>query len=210
MLGKIEEGFPRIAGRRATLSCLPGKVLRFEGIREQLRRLQGRSDLHPKVPAYAGGKFPTTTYLVGAGAQDAGRSRVSGHRLPEQVSEWLAIQKERSVIPGPDDLLVETFPRGGRYLHGRLSVRGPARPPDAGHAADRRLDRAKARPLGFVATDYCALPSGACATWAPWLRRGRRLTLAGLFDEDMLGDDLESVDGRQSFMLKRTFRLLCH
>ncbi|MCY1240071.1 DEXH box helicase, DNA ligase-associated [compost metagenome] len=67
----------------------------------------------------------------------------------------------------------------------------------------RRLDRAALKPLGFVATDY------SLAVWALddlgttfELRRG---ALAELFDEDMLGDDLEAWLN-ESFLLKRTFR----
>ncbi len=36
-------------------------------------------------------------------------------RLPDQVADWLSIQNEVSVLPRRDQLLVETFPRGGRF-----------------------------------------------------------------------------------------------
>ncbi|MGO4843533.1 DNA ligase-associated DEXH box helicase, partial [Rhizobiaceae sp. 2RAB30] len=68
----------------------------------------------PKVPVYAGGKFPLSTYLadqVRAMLADPDRWQ----RLPEQVSDWLRIQKEKSVLPKRGDLLVETFPRGNRF-----------------------------------------------------------------------------------------------
>jgi ATP-dependent Lhr-like helicase len=67
----------------------------------------------------------------------------------------------------------------------------------------RRLERARLRPLGFVANEY------ALAVWglgdpARAIRNGD-LKLAQLFDEDMLGDDLESWLG-ESALMKRTFR----
>src|SRR5690606_20732082 len=71
----------------------------------------------------------------------------------------------------------------------------------------RRLERLGARPLGFVATDY------SLAVWALNdiggmidAKGGKaRISLTDLFDEDMLGDDLEAwLD--ESYMLKRTFR----
>jgi ATP-dependent Lhr-like helicase len=41
-----------------------GKVLRFEGIRENECLVSKAWDQDPKVPAYAGGKFPLSTYLA--------------------------------------------------------------------------------------------------------------------------------------------------
>jgi ATP-dependent Lhr-like helicase len=67
----------------------------------------------------------------------------------------------------------------------------------------RRLERARARPLGFVATDY------SMAIWGlrdmGQMFEAGNLSLADLFDEDMLGDDLEAWLA-ESWMLKRTFR----
>ena len=36
--------------------------------------------------------------------------------LPDEVAEWLRLQKSRSRLPGRNDLLVETFPRGGKWF----------------------------------------------------------------------------------------------
>ena len=68
----------------------------------------------------------------------------------------------------------------------------------------RRLDRAGASPLGFVANDYALARVGASATF----RRSSPTaasTSAQLFDEDMLGDDLDAWLAESSLM-KRTFR----
>ena len=67
----------------------------------------------------------------------------------------------------------------------------------------RRLERARMRPLGFVANEY------ALAVWglgdpARAINRGE-LSLAALFDEDMLGDELEAWLA-ESALMKRTFR----
>ena len=67
----------------------------------------------------------------------------------------------------------------------------------------RRLERARLRPLGFVANEY------ALAVWGLGdigLAIGRgQLSLAELFAEDMLGDDLEAWLA-ESALMKRTFR----
>jgi ATP-dependent Lhr-like helicase len=68
----------------------------------------------------------------------------------------------------------------------------------------RRLDRARARPLGFIATDY------GLAVWCGgdlgrMIGEGQ-LPLARLLDQDMLGDDLDAWLAESSLM-KRTFRI---
>jgi ATP-dependent Lhr-like helicase len=67
----------------------------------------------------------------------------------------------------------------------------------------RRLERARLRPLGFVANDYGLAVWGMSDITA---REGREPGfIDALFDEDMLGDDLEDWLA-ESFMMKRTFR----
>jgi ATP-dependent Lhr-like helicase len=67
----------------------------------------------------------------------------------------------------------------------------------------RRLERARLRPLGFMANEY------ALAVWGLGdvnLRIARgELSLDALFDQDMLGDDLEAWLA-ESALMKRTFR----
>ena len=67
----------------------------------------------------------------------------------------------------------------------------------------RRLERARLRPLGFVANEY-ALAVWALGDLGRALTRGE-LSLGALFDEDMLGDDLEAWLAELALM-KRTFR----
>jgi ATP-dependent Lhr-like helicase len=124
-------------------------------------------------------------------------------KLPEQVSEWLAIQKEHSILPSQNELLVETYPRGDRFYLVAYPFEGRLAHQTLGMLLTRRLERMKAKPLGFVASDY------AIAIWG--LKDFSKLFADGnpslemLFDQDMLGDDLEAwLD--ESFLLKRTFR----
>ena len=80
--------------------------------------------------------------------------------LPDQVSDWLRLQAEKSVLPKREDLLVETFPRGTRYYMVLYPFEGRLAHQTLGMLLTRRLERAKARPLGFVASDY------ALAIWS--------------------------------------------
>ncbi|WP_319414124.1 ligase-associated DNA damage response DEXH box helicase [uncultured Cohaesibacter sp.] len=201
VLGEVEEGF--IEGLAPGDSFLfAGQVLRFERLDENAALVTRTQHREPKVPAYNGGKFPLSTYL-------ASRVRAmladpeSWERLPAQVQHWLALQKERSIIPAADQMLIETFPRAGKFYLTLYAFEGRLALQTLGMLLTRRLERAGARPLGFVASDY------ALMIWG--LRDLARLeedlgwSLAQLFDEDMLGDDLESWLA-ESAMLKRTFR----
>jgi ATP-dependent helicase Lhr and Lhr-like helicase len=67
----------------------------------------------------------------------------------------------------------------------------------------RRLDRAGLEPLGFVANDY-ALSVWCRGDVSEAIEQGR-IDLAQLFEQDMLGDDLDAWLAESSLM-KRTFR----
>ncbi|MFD1745300.1 ligase-associated DNA damage response DEXH box helicase [Rhizobium helianthi] len=200
-LGKVEEYFLEQLVQGDTF-LFSGKVLRFEGIRENECLVTNAFTLDPKIPAYAGGKFPLSTYLADqVRAMLADPSR--WHVLPDQVRDWLAIQQEKSMLPARDELLIETFPRGNRFFMVAYCFEGRLAHQTLGMLLTRRLERAGARPLGFVANDY-ALAIWSLNDMGEMIDSGR-ISLSDLFDEDMLGDDLEAWLA-ESFMLKRTFR----
>ena len=109
------------------------------------------------------------------------------NRADRDGIEWLAFRYVAGELTSDE---VRDFE--GRLAHQTL-----------GMLLTRRLERMRARPLGFVASDY------ALAVWG--LRDMGAMFEAGkpsvdeLFEEDMLGDDLEAwLD--ESYLLKRTFR----
>ena len=63
ILGKIEGIFVEMLSPGDT-SLFAGKVLRLEGIRENKGIVSKGGSVNPKIPTYAGGKFPLTTYLA--------------------------------------------------------------------------------------------------------------------------------------------------
>jgi ATP-dependent Lhr-like helicase len=201
VLGEVEEYFVESLSQGDTF-MFGGRVLRFEGIRENECHASEARSSDPKIPAYAGGKFPLSTYLA-----DGVRAMLADPRLraelPEQVRDWLAIQAEKSVLPKRDELLIETFPRGQRFYLVAYPFEGRLAHQTLGMLLTRRLDRAGVKPLGFVATDYslaiwCLEDIGA-------LLGSKKISMSGLFDEDMLGDDLEAWLN-ETWLLKRTFR----
>ena len=147
----------------------------------------------PKIPAYAGGRLPLSPGLavrVRALLQDVSLH----HYLPDQVREWLRLQSEKSELPPPDKLLVETFKRGQKFYMAAYGFAGRNAHQTLGMLLSRRMEREGYGPLGFVATDY------AIALWS------RHLVTAPetLFSSDILGDDLEEWMA-ESTMLKRSF-----
>ncbi len=202
VLGEIEEDFCETLTPGDTF-LFAGEVLRFEGLAEDeclVTRAGPGTD--PAIPSYAGSKFPLSTFLA-ARVRAIIADPFEWDRLPRQLSEYLAQQRRHSVLPGERDLLVETFPRAGRHYLTAFPFEGRLAHQTLGMLLTRRLERAGLRPLGFAANDY------GIAIWGT-RDVGERAALApgfveALFDEDMLGDDLEAwLD--ESAMMKRTFR----
>ncbi len=179
-----------------------GEIVAFEGMRDNEAYVSRAQATNPKIPSYMGGKFPLSTYL----AERVRRimdDPSSWSALPDQVSDWLRLQRDVSVLPGRNSLLVETFPRGTNNYMVCYPFEGRLAHQTLGMLLTRRLERARARPLGFVASEY-ALGIWGLGNLSALIRTGR-LSLDELFSEDMLGEDLEDwLD--ESALMKRTFR----
>jgi ATP-dependent Lhr-like helicase len=193
VLGEIEEYFVNLL-RPGDTFMFAGRLLRFLRLHEMAVECAEGGDGEPMVPAYEGGRLPLTTNLadrVRGLLQDPSRWDL----FPEQVQEWLRLQRAVSRMPGRADLLVETFPRGDRWYLVAYCFEGRNAHQTLGMLLTRRMERAGLAPLGFVATDY------VLGIWSA----NRPTGIADLFDQDMLGDDLEAWMAESS-MLKRTFR----
>src|SRR5471030_904108 len=193
MLGEVEESFIQGLVPGDTF-VFAGRMLRFEGVKELVAQCSPATMGDPKLPAYGGGRLPLSTFLA---------ERVRGilqdptkhPKLPPEVRTWLDIQKWRSGLPKKDMLLVEGFPRGSKQFLVAYCFEGRNAHQTLGMLLTRRMERLGMQPLGFVATDY------VLATWS-----AREPTdVARLFEQDLLGDDLEAWMAESS-MLRRTFR----
>ncbi len=195
VLGKMEEYFLESLSPGDTF-IFSGEVLRFEGIRETAAYVTRTRDPEAQIPSYNGGKFPLSTFLASRVREMLAHPE-QWRTLPDPVGEWLRIQELRSILPKPGQLLVETFPRGSKEYLVCYPFEGRLAHQTLGMLLTRRLERLRKRPLGFVANEY------ALAIWA--LSDMSRLDLDKLFDEDMLGDDLDAWLA-ESMLYKRTFR----
>jgi ATP-dependent Lhr-like helicase len=116
-------------------------------------------------------------------------------RFPDDVREWLEVQSERSVLPEPHQLLVETFPHEGHHYMVAYSFEGWNAHQSLGMLLTKRMEKAGLKPLGFVANDYGL----ACYGLEP-IRDPK-----ALFSPDILEREfVEWVES--SYLLKTAFR----
>ena len=201
MLGEIEEYFIEglVVGDTFVFG---GEVVRYEAVVEDQVYVSRANDKDAKVPSYMGGKFPLSTYLAER-VRKLLDDRRAWNALPEQVREWLSLQAHLSRVPGVRELVVETFPRGNKHYLVCYPFEGRLAHQTLGMLLTRRMERARVRPLGFIANEY-ALAVWGLGDMSSMIRQGR-LDLDALFDPDMLGDDLEAWLA-ESALMKRTFR----
>jgi ATP-dependent Lhr-like helicase len=193
MLGEVEEYFVNML-RPGDTFMFAGRLLRFLRLHETVVEAAEGGTGDPMVPAYAGARMPLTTNLANR-VRGMLQDPATWHYFPEPVQEWLRLQKSRSRLPGRNDLLVETFPRGDRWYTVIYCFEGRNAHQTLGMLLTKRMERAGFAPLGFVATDYVL---GIWSAHQP-------TDIAALLEEDMLGDDLEAWMAESS-MLRRTFR----
>jgi ATP-dependent Lhr-like helicase len=194
-IGEVEEGYLDILGPGDTF-IFAGQVWRLVGITGTDVLVTPAPGEEAKMPSWGGSKFALSTFLA-AKVRAMMSDPASWGALPGDVREWLQLQGERSAIPQPDQMLLETFPHGKRYFLVAYPFEGRLAHTTLCMLLTRRLERAGAGPIGFVCNDY------ALAVWS--MRDMSGLNMADLFDEDMLGDDLEAWLA-ESPMMKAAFK----
>src|SRR6187397_3392849 len=97
MLGEIEEAFIEglVIGDTFVFG---GEVVRYEALAEDVVYVSRANDKDAKVPSYMGGKFPLSTYLAER-VRKLLDDRRAWNGLPEQVRDWLSLQKDFSSVP---------------------------------------------------------------------------------------------------------------
>ncbi|MDB5447874.1 MAG: ATP-dependent helicase, family [Phenylobacterium sp.] len=194
-VGEVEEGMLEMLDPGDTF-VFAGQVWRLMGVTNLDVLVTPANDRDPKMPSWGGSKFALSTFLARRVRQlmfDESHWAV----LPLDVREWLEAQRDRSRIVAEDEMLLETFPRGKRNFLVCYPFEGRLAHTTLAMLLTRRLERAGVGPLGFVCNDY------AMAVWA--LKPLDGLDFDRLFDQDMLGDDLEAWLA-ESFMMKRAFK----
>ena len=201
VIGELEEHFLSQLAWGDTF-LFGGEVLRFEGMDEFGALATRAPGKEPKIPSYEGGKFPLSTYLA-ARVRGLIADKSQWQHLPPQVRAWLSLQSWASAVPRADQMLVETFPRAEKHYLVCYPFEGRLAQQTLGMLLTRRLERWGAKPLGFVASEYALVIW--CVSDLSAMIQHSQISLAKLFDEDMLGDDLEAWLA-ESNMMKSAFR----
>lgn len=194
-LGEMEEGFLEMLSPGDTF-IFGGQVWRLHAVTGVDVLVTPAPHVDPKMPSWGSSKFAISTFLAGK-VRRMMSDDTTWHVFPDEVREWLEAQRANSALPRPDEMLVETFPQGKRHFLTCYPFDGRHAHTTLAMLLTRRLDRLGIGPLGFVCNDY------SMAIWS--LRPMDGLDLDALFEEDMLGDDLEAwLD--ESFLMKRAFK----
>lgn len=191
-LGKVEEDFGA--------QLAPGDTFRFAGLDLEVEALRDSAILvraarrAGQIPSYMGARMPLTTHLADR-VRAMLADRLGWVRLPDDVREWLEMQAWRSRLPGPDDLLVESFPHAQRAYTVFYTFEGWNANQSLGMLLTRRMEAAGMAPMGFVANDY------ALAIWS--LRPVA--DPAALLSPTILADEFSDWV-QNSYLLRRAFR----
>ncbi|WP_298359925.1 ligase-associated DNA damage response DEXH box helicase [uncultured Litoreibacter sp.] len=191
-LGEIEEGFAASLTQGDTF-LIGGQIVKYEGLNEMTVQVTRSPSDRPRIATFMGTKFATSTQLsermLRIFQQD------SWPDLPGHTADWLHLQRERSQLPQPGRLLIESFPRDGRSNTVVYGFAGRNAMQTLGLLLTQRMEEQGLDPLGFLATDYATLIWGLEPLTDP----------EPLFDLHNLREGLETwLAGNQ--VMKRTFR----
>lgn len=191
-LGKVEERF--------AASLRVGDTFQFSGMTLEVETLRDMelvvraSSKAAMIPSYSGLRLPLTTHLAGR-VRELLVDRAGWSRFPDDVREWLEVQDWRSQLPGPDNLLVESFPHAKRYYTVYYTFTGWNANQSLGMLITARMEAMGLMPGGFVANDYSLAVWGLKPVKDP----------ASLLSPEILTDEfVEWITG--SHLLRRAFR----
>ncbi|HEX8938449.1 MAG TPA: ligase-associated DNA damage response DEXH box helicase, partial [Sphingomicrobium sp.] len=191
-LGTVEEGFAS--------ALAPGDRFFFAGLSLEVEQFRDTdiivqaSSRRGQIVTYGGQRMSMSTHLADR-VRRMLADRNDWRRFPDDVREWLEVQSERSVLPEPHQLLVETFPHEGQHFMVVYSFEGWNAHQSLGMLLTKRMEKRGLKPLGFVANDYALACYGLEPVTEP----------KSLFSADIL--EQEFVDWvESSYLLKTAFR----
>ncbi len=194
VLGEVEEHFAQGLTAGDTF-IFAGELLAFVRLRDLIIEARAASSGQPKIPAYAGGQLPLSTFLA-EGVRHVLSTPESWRTLPAEVREWLELQRRFSILPPEDKLLIEHFPHRKARATIFYTFEGRRANLTLGLLITRRMERTGLNPISFMVTDY-----GLCIVN---LEEIGDSAAKALFSPDILGDDLEEWI-MESSILRRSF-----
>ncbi|MXP15081.1 ligase-associated DNA damage response DEXH box helicase [Altererythrobacter confluentis] len=191
-LGRVEERFAASLSPGDTFA-FAGTSLEVMGIKDMEITVRASSK-SAMIPSYGGARMPLTTHLAER-VREMLIDRAGWARFPDDVREWLEMQDWRSQMPGPGQLLVESFPHAAREYSVYYTFEGWNANQSLGMLITRRMEDLGLRPGGFVANDY------SLAVWGlKPVRDPRPLLSPDILDHEFI----EWI--QESHLLRRAFR----
>ncbi|MCC7395217.1 MAG: ligase-associated DNA damage response DEXH box helicase [Sphingomonadaceae bacterium] len=191
-LGEVEEYFAStlLAGDRFFFA---GVALEVIGVvdNDLLVRATAKS---AQIPSYSGTRIALTTQLAARVRMLIARPE-NWADFPADVRQWLRVQRRKSHLPAPEELLSEIFPHEGQFYWLLYPFEGWNAHQSLAMLLTRRMEAAGLQPLGFQASDY------ALAIWSAKPVSHPKSLLSNQILEDDFADWVE-----QSHLLKRAFR----
>lgn len=191
-LGVLDEYFAASLVRGDTF-YFSGMALEVEGV-DATDLIVRATSRKARIPSYVGARMPLTTHLARR-VREFLYDRSEWHRFPADVRSWLEMQAWRSVLPRPEELLIETFPRDGMHYMVIYSFEGWNAHQSLAMLITKRMDAQGLQPVGFVANDYAFAVWGLKPVSDP-----RKLLSPDILTHEFV----EWVE--QSALLKRAFR----
>lgn len=152
IIGEVEEHFA-VSLRPGDTFYFAGETLEYIAVRDLMLEARPAPGREPLIPTYAGGQMPLSTYLAD------GVRRLIAHEedwdaLSSDMRGWLTLQEQFSLLPLPDQFLIESFPRGKLYYTVFYTFEGRRVNQTLGMLLSRRMERRELHPLSFTITDY--------------------------------------------------------
>ncbi|MGF1552665.1 MAG: ligase-associated DNA damage response DEXH box helicase [Paracoccaceae bacterium] len=193
-IGEVEESFASTL-RPGDAFLIGGQVVRYDRMHELTVEVSpgGRE---PRIVQFWGAKMATTVALAHRVMQRIA-TPAAWADLPPAVRAWLDLQRRRSRLPEPDRLLVETFPRRGRWHLALYPFAGFHADQTLGLLLSKVMEEEGFGPLGFVSTDYAVMLWSLKPVTDPARLLSPERLMAGA--EAWLGE---------SELTKRTFRMV--
>ena len=191
-LGKVEERFAASLSNGDTF-FFSGMSLEVEQVKD-MDVIVRAAKQSATIPSYGGQRLPLTTHLAER-VREMLVDRAGWSRFPDDVREWLEVQDWRSQMPGPGQLLVESFPHAKKHYSVYYTFEGWNANQSLGMLITRRMEDRGLVPGGFVANDYSLAVWGLREVEDP----------APLLSPDILAHEfVEWV--QESHLLRRAFR----
>ena len=192
-LGKIEENFIINLSIGDTF-IFGGEVLEFQKIEGLNVYVKKSKNKESKITVYAGGRLPLSTELSKSVRELIGNKNY-WKNLPTQIQDWLFYQERQSILPNPNNMVVEIFPYKKRFYTVIHSFLGWNANQTLGFLLLRRMKRAGFRPMGFSMNDY------GLAVWS--FKKPQNVN--ALLDNDIVFEEFEEWL-QDTPLLKRLFR----